>query len=963
MVRKFRGTSTDALLITCNPDNTASNTMINYKPADPGYTLITTEPDETQMLTPSPDVPREYEEINTRLIRITRPFRTKWDLLLMVMAVYACFTVPLVAAFNEKETVTLFAVNTIIDFIFLGDIAMNFFTTFINSNGDEVTDLREISKHYLRTYFIVDFCGSFPIDNFYGRYADDKEVGEILNLSDLLKLVRILRLGRIIRFMRAKDEAKALIKLGQVTLYLLIWIHLTCCLYYSVATRNGDWIPVPDFVTGTTDLYESSLLRKYVTAYYHGMWLLKGNEVGPRDTETAMLGAILIILGSLITAILFGEMAVLMSNLNRRSTHFQSILDSTLTTMGNMKLPKPLANKILDYITATQHSLSAQEEYETFQKYISPGLQRQVSVCIFEPVVKCNEILRKEPKVADFIVQKLQSLFTKPEEDIITQGSEADALFYIASGELKVFVTNKDQDRTFVCYLGKGANFGEIALVYQTPRTATVESIGYSNIARLAKKDYDTMVSRYPHIVERFRSATTQYDDPWKTFILEILYQADYFEGLSPDMFQELMYLMKVRKFDSGSYIFRPGDHIEDILIIAEGRCELSLTINERHLHMLKKQHDPKNIEESPKIPRTCKDLEDFNSFNFPMNVLGNLKPRAEIIPVENSKGIAGAIMSGEKPPEQTTRIGDYPQEIVIDRLEKGSMLCHNLVLMDDFQALQLKATKSTTVYCLNISVLTNLAREHSEFASAMRAHKSRLVKPDNSKVYSPLDYLKFHESVNECRYQWKANIIKVIRDNRENRLKGSNQILKLVPKINAILSCEAAGNFDLAQRIVRDEIPPHYITEDGCLDKAAISSNDPSIMPNSHPVLQLFKKICNDALEPDGHIISQYAALEHIVMHQNSQLNLFRRELLGLKAKLGHFVGVEAKLAVPKSGNVSRLPSINKEIDMEMLKLDIDAVTNATHERRKIRKDYQIREPQDQTENPNLLDIVRNAK
>jgi hypothetical protein len=284
-------------------------------------------------------------------------------------------TVPIIVAFDQKETVALFTVNTIIDLIFLFDICLNFFTTFINSNGDEVTDLKVISNHYLRTYFITDFCGSFPVDNFYGRYADDDTTGKFLNLSDLFKLFRILRLGTIIRYMRAKDESKALIKLGQVTLYLLIWIHLTGCLYYTVATRNEEWIPVPDFVTGTTDLYDSSLLRRYITAYYHGMWLLKGNEVGPRDTESAMLGAICIILGSLITAILFGEMAVLMSNLNRRSTQFQSILDSTLTTMENMKLPKQLAHKILDYVTATQHSLSAQEEYESFRKFISPGLQ------------------------------------------------------------------------------------------------------------------------------------------------------------------------------------------------------------------------------------------------------------------------------------------------------------------------------------------------------------------------------------------------------------------------------------------------------------------------------------------------------------------------------------------------------------------------------------------------------------
>eukprot|EP00359_Climacostomum_virens_P009226 CAMPEP_0204918572 /NCGR_PEP_ID=MMETSP1397-20131031/16238_1 /ASSEMBLY_ACC=CAM_ASM_000891 /TAXON_ID=49980 /ORGANISM="Climacostomum Climacostomum virens, Strain Stock W-24" /LENGTH=950 /DNA_ID=CAMNT_0052091901 /DNA_START=48 /DNA_END=2900 /DNA_ORIENTATION=- len=946
------------------------------KPTEGGYTQIETEADEVPLLLPSPDVPREYEEINTRLIRITRPFRTKWDLFLMVLALYVCITVPMQVAFEEKETIALFTVNTIIDFIFLGDIVLNFFTTFINSNGDEVTDLKVIGKHYLRTYFLIDFCGSFPIDNFYNRYSGGTTAGQILTLSDLLKLIRILRLGRIIRFMRAKDETKALIKLAQVALYLLIWVHLTGCLYYAVVTRNEEWIPVPDFVTGTTNLYESDLLRKYVTAYYHGMWLLKGNEVGPIDTESAMLGAICTILGSLITAILFGEMAVLMSNLNRRETHFQSILDSTLTTMENMKLPKQLCNKILDYILATQHSLSAQEEYETFQKYISPRLQSQVSICVFDPVVKSNKILKHEAKTSEFIVQKLQNLFTKPEEEIVIQGTDAEELYFIASGEVKVFVMDETQEKKFVCFLGKGAHFGEIALVYHTPRTATVESVGYSNVALLVKKDYETLISRHPHILEKFRSATTQYDDPWKKYLLEILFQAEYFENLNPDVFQELAYLMQVKKYEPGAYIFKPGDLVQDIIIIADGKAELSFTMNERHLHMLKKQVDAKNIEESPRIPKTSKNLDEFYMYNFPMNVFGNLKTRAEMVPVENSKGICGAILLGDVPPESTTRLGDYPQEVLINTLESGTMLCHNLVLMEEYQQLQLKALKTTTVYTLNISILSSIANEHSDFASALKKTKMKLFKHDferNSSVkhFSPLDYVTIYDSGNECRYQWKANIIKVIRDNRENRLKGCNQLLKLVPKINAILSCEAAGNLDLADRVAKDEIPPHYITEDGNLDRAAISSNDPSVIPNSHPVLQLFRKIYNDVSQPEGSISSQYDALERIVMQQNRQLNMFRREILEMKNRLGPFVGraMQNEASPPLSDRgMSKLPSIAKDLDKGMLKIDIEAVTKSNEDRRKKRKELKSRQSQElppvpEAENQNLLDMIRSGQ
>ena len=48
------------------------------------------------------------------------------------------------------------------------------------------------------------------------------------------------------------------------------------------------------------------------------------------------------IFGALTTAVMFGEMAVLMSNLNRKATRFQELFDTANTTMKNMKLPEDI---------------------------------------------------------------------------------------------------------------------------------------------------------------------------------------------------------------------------------------------------------------------------------------------------------------------------------------------------------------------------------------------------------------------------------------------------------------------------------------------------------------------------------------------------------------------------------------------------------------------------------------------
>ena len=145
------------------------------------------------------------------MIRLNDPQKTKWDIVIIVLAVYNSFQIPFEIAFEPEEmkTAKFFVLNSLIDLMFGIDIVVNFRTTYYDhETQDEVMDPKLTAKEYIRTCnltapsFTIDFLSTVPFDNIALLFT--KTGSPILQLFSLLKLVRITRLGRIIERMNVR---------------------------------------------------------------------------------------------------------------------------------------------------------------------------------------------------------------------------------------------------------------------------------------------------------------------------------------------------------------------------------------------------------------------------------------------------------------------------------------------------------------------------------------------------------------------------------------------------------------------------------------------------------------------------------------------------------------------------------------------------------------------------------------
>jgi CRP-like cAMP-binding protein len=90
--------------------------------------------------------------------------------------------------------------------------------------------------------------------------------------------------------------------------------------------------------------------------------------------------------------------------------------------------------------------------------------------------------------------------------EIIRQGDPGDAFYLIAAGKVSVWV-NKGKERIQVAELRADQYFGEMALMSNAPRNATVIAEGLTELFILEKFNFDNLLMRNPAIADKLKKA------------------------------------------------------------------------------------------------------------------------------------------------------------------------------------------------------------------------------------------------------------------------------------------------------------------------------------------------------------------------------------------------------------------------------------------------------------------------
>lgn len=105
------------------------------------------------------------------------------------------------------------------------------------------------------------------------------------------------------------------------------------------------------------------------------------------------------------------------------------------------------------------------------------------------------------------IGKSLRPQLHQPHDYILTEGEDARCMYWLVRGSVRV--TSRDGESTYA-ELKPGAFFGEIGILMDIPRTATITASARSLVVRLAKEDLQKELPKYPSVERAIREEAVE---------------------------------------------------------------------------------------------------------------------------------------------------------------------------------------------------------------------------------------------------------------------------------------------------------------------------------------------------------------------------------------------------------------------------------------------------------------------
>jgi len=379
-----------------------------------------------------------------------------WDVITSAALLFTATITPYEAALLPVTLDALFAINRVVDLIFIGDILVQMVTAReqrTRRGSVWTSNPRQIVRLYLRGWFVLDVF-SVAVSAFDVYAALDVESATSMSrVGPTFRLFRVLRLTKLARVLRASrilkrwetsvaiDYAKfAIVKCLVGIAIICHWLACAWAMQPSLIApsplqswlgHNGlCWVDTEAAGAYACDTYGSI----YIAALYWSVMTLTTIGYGdvvpqPNNTREQGLAVAIMLLTSVVWAQVIGTYCGIVAALSPEINAFHETMDELNRFMHNELLPADMRRRLREYYHFSKHLRLGQTRRALLESMPST-LKSEVVWLINSEWLQKVYFLRASPR--PFLVELSLSLVAKvyPPGDT----PQRDAMYIVYSG-------------------------------------------------------------------------------------------------------------------------------------------------------------------------------------------------------------------------------------------------------------------------------------------------------------------------------------------------------------------------------------------------------------------------------------------------------------------------------------------------------------------------------------------------
>jgi len=438
----------------------------------------------------------------------TSKSRMSWDVVMMFLLLYIFLSLPLTFAWPQSDELRI--VDLCLDWIFLADVMVNFFTTYEGRRRRTVTDIQQIACRYLKTWFMIDILSSLPLEMLTNGLFPRLQPLKVLKFGKVAKALKVIKLGKVVKIMSSSGAFQNAEEAIYVWHLMVVWRFLK--LLAGMLTC-GHWLACLLKACGGESLHaylgsDTNNRGEYVAALYWSMMTMTTVGYGdiPMRTDLERIYAILcMIIGGGYYGYIVGHITSIISENDMQAREFNERMNIVMAWLeSHPELPKTLKTRIWRHFKEFLTMKGGVEDHLIVND-LPPSLSGDVSFFLLDEDVRCNNLFSGMPaNLLARLVTIIDQATYQRGESIVDEGAQQRCCMYIVSeGEAEMTYNGKCKD------VLRGESFGEEMLVgFETRSGYSVKATTKVRVFRIAADAYQNEFGDSPELIETMQERT-----------------------------------------------------------------------------------------------------------------------------------------------------------------------------------------------------------------------------------------------------------------------------------------------------------------------------------------------------------------------------------------------------------------------------------------------------------------------